>query len=76
MEMVYAISRERVFFVVETHKDNIESIDQIHSENRGNRGNFPSRYDGECRDHESDKHGARFTEKHLGFYVVEPTDED
>jgi len=76
MEMMDTISSKWIFLIIESHKNNIESIDEIDSENRGNRSDFSSGYDGECRDHKCRKHRARLSEENLRANIVEPTDKN
>jgi len=76
MEMVDAISREGILFVIKAHKDDIESIDEVDTEDGCHSGDFPTRDDGECRDHKGEEHGPRFAEEDLWAEIIYPSDED
>lgn len=73
--MVYTVSCERIFFVVESHKYDVEGIYEIDSENRRDGGDFPASNDRECRYHEGDEHGSGFAEQYARFHIVYPSDE-
>ena len=76
MEMMDTISSKRIFLIIESHKNNIESIDEIDSENRCNSRYFSSGYDSERRNHKSNEHCPRFPEQYLRFYIIQPTNKD
>lgn len=73
--MMDAVSGEGIFFVVEPHEYDVESIDQIDSENGRDGRDLSAGYDGKGSYHERDEHRPGFPEKHMRLYVIEPTDE-
>ena len=76
MEMMNTISRERVFFIVKSHQNDIEGINQVDSKDCRNGSDFPAGYDCESCYHKSNEHRPGFAEKYMGFYVVKPADEN
>jgi len=71
MKMVNHVSLERIFLVIESYENDIECIDDIHSENTCYRGNFSTRDDSQSGDHEGEKHTSTISREEKFSGVIE-----
>ncbi len=72
MEVVYPVSLQRVLPVVYAGRDDVESVDEVYSEDRGDRGDLSSNEYGERGDEKAREHRSGLPHENSWSKVVVP----